>query len=162
MTGSVDNTSKIWNAKSGAEVLTLKGHNGLVSSASFSPDGTRVVTASLDNTSRIWAAGSGAELLTLKGHTKLFVLSASFNGDGTARRDRKLRQDGEGLGRQEWPRAAHISGAQRRSSSASFSPDSLRVVTGGSDSTAKVWDLESGTDAPHPERTHRFSLFDRV
>ena len=38
-------------------------------SASFSPDGSRIVTASEDRTAKVWDAGSGAEVLTLKGHT---------------------------------------------------------------------------------------------
>ena len=34
----------MWDAKTGAEVLTLKGHTLGVYSASFSPDGSRIVT----------------------------------------------------------------------------------------------------------------------
>src|SRR5262249_39370461 len=50
------------------ELLTLKGHTGFVTSASFSPDGSRVVTGG-DSTAKVWDAKTGAELLTLKGHT---------------------------------------------------------------------------------------------
>jgi hypothetical protein len=59
----------------------LKGHAGWVQSASFSPDGTRVVTASYNNTARIWDADSGKEIALLKGHTGA-VLSAGFSPDG--------------------------------------------------------------------------------
>ena len=52
-----------------AELLTLKGHTGSVWSASFSPDGSRIVTGSRDKTAKVWDAKTGAELLTLKGHT---------------------------------------------------------------------------------------------
>ena len=74
MTGSRDRTAKVWDAKSGAEVLTLKGHTGPVTSASFSPDGSRVVTGSDDKTAKVWDAKSGAEVLTLKGHTGVGLL----------------------------------------------------------------------------------------
>ncbi len=71
VTASQDKTAKVWDAKSGAEVLTLKGHTGAVHSASFSPDGSRIVTGSDDKTAKVWDAKSGAEVLTLKGHTGL-------------------------------------------------------------------------------------------
>jgi WD40 repeat protein len=63
-------------------LLALKGHTGSVRAASFSADGTRIVTASSDGTARVWDAKSGAEVLTLKGHTSL-VTAASFSPDGT-------------------------------------------------------------------------------
>jgi WD40 repeat protein len=66
----------------GAEVLTLKGHTGEVRSASFSPDGSRLVTASHDMTAKVWDTTTGAEVLTLKGHTGE-VRSASFSPDGS-------------------------------------------------------------------------------
>jgi WD40 repeat protein len=71
----------VWDAHSGAEVFTLKGHTGWVLSASFSPDGSRVVTGSWDGTARVWDAKTGAEVLTLKGHN--YVNSASFSPDGS-------------------------------------------------------------------------------
>jgi WD40 repeat protein len=46
----------VWDARSSAEVLTLKGHTNLVASASFSGDGSRVVTSSWDGTARVWGA----------------------------------------------------------------------------------------------------------
>jgi WD40 repeat protein len=46
----------VWDALSGAEVLTLKGHTDGVTSASFSTDGSRLVTASHDGTAKVWDA----------------------------------------------------------------------------------------------------------
>ena len=54
----------------------------MVVSASFSPDGTRVVTAGTDRTAKVWDAATETTPLTLKGHTAA-VLSASFSPDGT-------------------------------------------------------------------------------
>ncbi len=51
------------------EFATLEGHAGFVWSASFSPDGTRVVTASGDKTARIWSSVTGQLIVTLLGHT---------------------------------------------------------------------------------------------
>jgi hypothetical protein len=46
----------------GAERLRLFGHDDLVCSAAFSPDGARIVTGSGDRTARIWDATTGTEL----------------------------------------------------------------------------------------------------
>ena len=101
---SSDSTAKVWDATSGAELLTLKGHTGSVDSASFSPDGSRIVTASHDRTAKIWDANSGAELRRLIGHIRA-VSSASFSPDGlrivTASGDKTVR----GLAREQWRRA---------------------------------------------------------
>ena len=40
----------------------LRGHDSNVSSAAFSPDGSRIVTASLDNTARLWDAATAKEI----------------------------------------------------------------------------------------------------
>ena len=55
----------------GPTVLELKGHTLGVSSVSFSPDGSRIVTGSWDRTAKVWDARTGMSLLELKGHTGL-------------------------------------------------------------------------------------------
>ena len=64
------------------QIATLAGHTDRVIAASFSPDGTRVVTASEDKTARIWNAATGQPIATLAGHT-VGVYAASFSPDGT-------------------------------------------------------------------------------
>ena len=61
--------------------IELRGHGLGVSSAVFSPDGTKVVTASHDRTARIWDVASGRELLKLEGHTGE-LWHANFSSDG--------------------------------------------------------------------------------
>src|SRR5947208_4715 len=60
-----------------AEATLLSG-----SSALYSPDGTRIVTASSDRTARLWDATSGAEIAVLRGHEG-YVWSAAFSPDRT-------------------------------------------------------------------------------
>ena len=60
---------KIWDAQTGQETLTLKGHSNAVMSVSFSPDGKRIVSGSVDKTLKVWDAQTGQEMLTLKGHS---------------------------------------------------------------------------------------------
>ena len=78
MTAALDNTARIWDT-SGKLLTELRGHRSEVYSASFSPDGQRIVTASADNTALIWDT-SGHLLAELTGHQN-FVQSASFSPD---------------------------------------------------------------------------------
>ena len=63
-------------------LFTLYGHTGPVTSVSFSPDGTRIVTGSRDRTAKVWDARTGTALLELKGHMGR-VIGAAFSPDGT-------------------------------------------------------------------------------
>lgn len=45
---------KVWDVARGQFLTSLEGHTDGVYSASFSPDGMRIVTASGDKTAKIW------------------------------------------------------------------------------------------------------------
>jgi WD40 repeat protein/tRNA A-37 threonylcarbamoyl transferase component Bud32 len=126
-----------------SDLLTLKGHTFYVSSASFSPDGSRVVTGSYDTTAKVWDAQTGAELLTLRGHTD-YVWSASFSPDGS-----RVLTSGNGIAKvwdaKNGAEVLTLKGHPGAVTSASFSPDGSRIITGW-DKTAKVWDAKTGAE----------------
>jgi hypothetical protein len=55
VTASPDGTARIWDTATATEIAVLRGHDGTVNSAAFSPDGSRIVTAS-GGTAHIWDA----------------------------------------------------------------------------------------------------------
>jgi len=82
VSGSYDNSVRVWDASTGAELNTLKGHTNSVNSVAFSRDSTRIVSGSDDESVRVWDVSTGVELNMLKGHTG-WVNSVAFSRDGT-------------------------------------------------------------------------------
>jgi WD40 repeat protein len=119
------------------------GHEDFVSSAAFSPDGNRIVTASWDKTTRLWDAETGNPLGELD-HTER-VESAAFSPDGkrivTASWDKTARLWDAETGK---PIGKPLTGHAERVLSAAFSPDGKRIVTASGDKTARLWDAETG------------------
>ncbi|WP_448217826.1 WD40 repeat domain-containing protein [Endozoicomonas sp. 2B-B] len=116
-------------------------HNRLVNSASFSPDGSHVVTASEDGSAEIYgqkADGSWARKASIR-HQRS-VISATFSADGrhvvTASRDKMVKIYGlnaDGV----WEEKASIA-HDDEVNSAIFSADGRHVVTASKDGTAKI------------------------
>ena len=114
-----------------------------MTSATLSPDGSRILTASADNTARIWEAASGKPLATLEGHTSI-VTCAAFSPDGsrilTAAADNTARIWDAASGKP----LAILQGHTGMLTSAAFSPDGASILTASDDATARLWDARSG------------------
>jgi WD40 repeat protein len=76
-------TARILEAKTGAEITSLKVHGCPVTSAAFSPDGTQAITTSADGTARLWNVHNSA---AFAGRPRLVGLLARLrNGVGRIR-----------------------------------------------------------------------------
>jgi WD40 repeat protein len=80
LTCARDVTARVWDATTGKELLTLRGHTTGVYQARFSPDGTRIITAG-GMAARVWDAATGRELIALGNHDNS-VRDAAFLSDG--------------------------------------------------------------------------------
>lgn len=135
-----------------ADDITLRspliGHQGTLMSASFSRDGTRLVTASRDTTARLWDAETGKPVGEPMRHADE-VVSATFSRDGgrvvTASNDGKARIWSAATGKLLGEPMDHGTWVF----SAGFSPDGKRVLT-TSGLGIRFWDADTGKPVNHP------------
>jgi len=143
VTGSADNTTKLWDVETGNEIRTFSGHAGDVRSVGFSPDGGFIITGSNDKSARMWDVLTGEEFWRLEWHNN-YVTSVSFSPDGkkivTGSKDKTAILWDVAAGE----RLTTLKGHTGYVTSVAFSPDSRYVVTGSYDCTARIWDVETG------------------
>ncbi len=145
VSASSDNTLKVWDARTGAERLTLRGHTRDVWGCAVGPDGTWVVSASWDKTLKVWEARTGAERLTLRGHTN-FVNACAVSPDGawiiSASDDGMLKMWEARTGAERLTLRGQFDGVW----GCAVSPDGAWMVSASSDHTLKVWDARTGAE----------------
>src|SRR5262249_5965495 len=151
---SADKTVKVWEAATGQELLTLRGHTNTVTGVAFSPDGQRLASAgswydpktkTVLGEVKVWAAATGQELRTLRRHTR--------EGDGVA-----LSPEGKALASASadgtmkvWAAATGqelrtLRGHTRAVRGVASSPDGQRLASASGDGTVKVWAAATGQE----------------
>jgi WD40 repeat protein/tRNA A-37 threonylcarbamoyl transferase component Bud32 len=130
---------RIWDAATGQELRTLKGHKERVSQAQFSPTGKLLVSCSRDHTLKIWDVATAREIRTLRGGGPNFN-RVGFSPDET----RVVGASWESL--QVWDIASGqvcytIRGS--KGSDAAYSPDG-EWLAGGIDDMITIWDARTG------------------
>lgn len=123
--------AKLDNAVLGWHELECLGHTGGINSASFSPDGRRIVTASEDGTAKIWDAESLELLGTLEEQ------SGVFNSEGN-----KIFNESDHTPMFIYDFTRTLNRQIRSVKSAAFSQDGSRIVTASSN-TASIWNAIS-------------------
>jgi WD40 repeat protein len=138
VTGGWDNTARLWDMETGAELRRFDGHRDGVTAVAFSPNGLFVLTGSADNTARLWDAASGQELRRFE--DKKGILSMAFSPDGryllTGSLNSMLLWDVD-TGKEL--RQIKVEDAVN---SVAFSPDGHLVLTGSSFG-AHLWDRDT-------------------
>jgi WD40 repeat protein/tRNA A-37 threonylcarbamoyl transferase component Bud32 len=119
--------------------------------ASFNPDGSRIVNADPGGWAKVWDATTGAELVTLRGptHGAEYLTGSSLAA---------FAPDGKTLVTIGWDNTPRVwdastgavllalKGHTGRVRSVAFSPDGTKIVTTSQDDTARVWDAAAGTE----------------
>jgi eukaryotic-like serine/threonine-protein kinase len=139
----IDRAVRVWDAQTGQEVLTLKGHTNEVTSALFSPDGSRLASASRDGTVKVWDATTSPEYRTfsLAGVSRLYSPDGKRLA-GVIWKDNTVKLVDARTGQETLTLKGHTS----RIRSVAFSPDRKRLAGASEDNTVKVWDAQTGQE----------------
>ncbi len=150
VSGSLDNTARVWEVATGREVSRMT-HDAGVSSVDFSPDGKYVASGSLDNTVRVWEAATGREVTRMIHDAG--VSSVAFSPDGkyvaSGSYDHTARL-WEVITGKEVARMTH----NREVSSIAFSPNGKTLASGSYDNSIILWDVEAHQPIGQPLIRH--------
>jgi WD40 repeat protein len=172
LTGSADNTARLWDAATGKELLVLRGHEAPVVFALLSPDGRRLLTvcsANYSRNDRMFSSGVQKQKPTahLWDAATSRLIAHWHPGTTDEREWHSIGSPFNAAFRSDSRRVATCfgfypdcapqihdaeTGAQLRLLQGhhkpvvwiDFSPDGKQVVTASLDETANIWDAETG------------------
>jgi WD40 repeat protein len=143
-------TIRVRDARTGAEIRTIRGFADQPQALAFVPGGSRLLGIDVSGNLTLWDFATGREVVatTLAG---LYVFTVRFSRDGTrvaVLGNRFGLMSGEarildaGNAREVWSLRGHTLTV----TDADFSPDGRRLVTASGDRTVRIWDLGTGQE----------------
>ncbi len=157
--GGPDKMVRLWRVEGKEELHAIEGHRGPVHSVNLSPNGEILASGGSDKTVKLWSVESGEMLQTLDEHSDQvtrvrFSLNdgskylASASWDGAIRLWQWQRvKSGEAWCPLDRPLlVGHKASDAPSVWSLSFSPNGLFLASGGNDTTARIWSVESGQE----------------
>ena len=163
VSGSQDNSVKVWNVASTEPIKTFRGHDSAVRACQLTDDGRSILSCSEDHQTIRWSVDDYAEIQTLDGQElaghRDAILSARFSPiEGqvlTTSRDRSAYLWNISTGE---PAGQFREGHEYLSSSALFVNEERILITSAADNSVRIWNASSGSELARIDQTGRSGL----
>jgi len=148
LSGSWDNTLRLWDISAGTTARRFVGHTKEVLSVAFSADNRQIVSASRDRTIRLWNTLAKCKyVLQENGHTH-WVSCVRFSPNSanpvlvSCGWDKLVKVWDVNI--PAWTQKHQLESHSGYLNAVTVSPDGSLCASGGKDCTAMLWDLNEG------------------
>lgn len=134
---------RLFQVKDWKLLHTMRGHDDVIFTSAFRPDGKAIATASFDKTVRVWDTATGQLLAHHGGHSD-FVHGVAFSPDGqhlvSCSRDRTVKLIEAASGKSVFT----FSGMEQDVMAVAYSPDGKHIVSSGFEAGIYWWNPKTG------------------
>ncbi len=145
LSGSWDNTLRLWNVQSGAMLRVFEGHTDAVQDGFFTPGGQTILSRSDDGIFRLWDVHTGEILETI--HKTFSPMNPGWNviaPDGQTMLFVPFEGEMRLLDSQTDMTIRVFKGTWGTAASVVFFPDGQTILEGVKDGTLRLWDVQTG------------------
>jgi WD40 repeat protein len=145
VTGSNDNTAKIWNTADGTLIHSLDGNQNLIDRIEYSLNEERFLTTFKfeSNIARIWETKTGRLISTLQGHSER-IRNVNFNSDGScvvsSSEDKTAKVWNANNGELLFTLVGHTKSVN----SVNYNQNNDKLLTSSGDGTFRIWSAIDG------------------
>jgi len=158
ISGSVDETLRVWDPEIGECLRVLEGHTDIVHDVCITPDGLFALSGSQDTTVRLWNTSTGICEKIFKNHHH-GIISTSITADGN------MGASADSSGRiyiwnLKTKRFKKTINSEKSIRNIEITPDGQRLYVSFTNKDLHIWNIESDNKLICLENIHVFTTFD--